>query len=107
MKIDFTKELILLDGKPIQDSIDGPTLTLKEAALKSLDYLDPQSRISAEKKYLRYKLQARLQKEEAPDLKAEEVSAIKEAVGEYPWFPQVHGILCDLLDQKESEEKKA
>ncbi len=100
MKIDFSKKLFTRTGEPVKQAADSEQLSGKDAVIISLDYLDNDSRLTPDQKYKRYRAQLKMETEDA-DWTSEEVVTMKEAVGQYPWFPHLHGILCDLLDQKE------
>jgi len=99
MKIDFTKQLKDLDGKTIVEK-DG-AITLKSICINSLmaNYQDEKN-LSGEEKFKRYELAMKISENgKDVDLKAEDISLIKQLVGK-AFTPLVVGQTYKMLEDK-------
>lgn len=104
MKIDFSQNILGLDGKPFRltDEDGSPFATLKDVAITALSLLTPAERergISATDQARRYALMVRIYDAPAEiDLPAEDISLIKSLVPvAYP-SPRFGGPALKLLD---------
>jgi hypothetical protein len=101
MKLELSIELKARKDVPLKDG-EGNPITLHDAVVRSLENPE-ETTLNGEQKYRRYQLIKKLDRKPESDFSAEEVSLMKEAVGRFPWLPFVHGVICDLLDQKTAE----
>lgn len=100
MKIDFSQTIKTQEGDIIYlDDKKKEPVTLKGVLERSLNFGEAPAAITAEQKYKRYLIFKRLS-QEGVDFSAEEVSMMKQAVGEFPWLPWILGSVWDMLDQK-------
>ncbi len=97
MKIDFSQVLTDLESKPIKT--DEGELTLERVAVSAL--LQPAKDESGDTKYAKYKLIKAIHGATEPvELKAEEVSTIKAAIGSSSFTAIVTGQAWDLIEGK-------
>jgi hypothetical protein len=100
VKIDFTRPILDLSGKPIES--DGQPLTLEMVTVSSL--LQPAKDPNGTDKYRRYTLIRMIHGATEVDLKTDDIVYIKKLIGESPFTPIVTGQAYDMLENK-AEEK--
>lgn len=119
MSVDVTVGLCALDtGEPyltgakyvsingnLHENPDAKPMTLRQALLGALDHSkDP---LPLKKALARHHLAKRIRREDAPDLSAAHITALKKCVAER-YAPLLVGTICDLLepeaDLKDDEE---
>jgi hypothetical protein len=106
MKVDFSQAILDLQGKPIKSKEDEVelTLTLERVAVSAL--LQPSKDETGEDKYKKYGFMKRIHEAKEPvELKSEEVSFIKKAIGDSAFTALVVGQAWDLLEGKQVEAK--
>lgn len=106
MRLDVTRQLTNLDGTPLVQPgtrcptcghvIDPEPVTLRGVATTSL-LAATRDQVPGEEKARRWTLAMRIQQEDAPDLKVEELALIKEMVGKVQ-PPLTVGQVWQLLD---------
>jgi hypothetical protein len=101
MKIDFDTVLKRLDGKPLQvpDGDSTKNANLSFVATEALMAFDPQSKESGENKAKFWALAMRVAKGGEVELTVEEVSMLKQKIGEN-FAPVVVGPAWELLEQR-------
>lgn len=101
MKIDFEQKILQLNGEGIKTET-GESFTLRNACVVSLDAMTEDiKRLSADDKYLRGNLAARIYRTKEPiNLKAEEISVLKDVVGKI-YGPHIVHEAWNLLDPPE------
>jgi hypothetical protein len=99
MKINFAKELMMIDGKTKMPAADGNIATVKGAVIDALlaTYNDEQNLAGAEK-LKRYKLAMRISNDET-EFESEEVTLFKTLTGK-AYGPIVVGQVWDTLEGK-------
>ncbi len=96
MKVDVTQCLTAIDGQPLQD--DGQPILLRTACINALmATLQEDQKQTGEEKLNAWTLAKRLQEEDQPDLKVEEVAKLKERVG-LCYSPAIVGPAYQILD---------
>lgn len=106
MKIDMTTVLLALDGKPIpigpgEDSLNSTLRTIVENAL--LSPLRGDENVTGAKKAEMFILAMRAHTEDQCDMKAEEITMVKERIGRaFP--PLIVGRAYEILDPTEAKE---
>jgi hypothetical protein len=106
MTIDFSQAILDLQGKPIKTQEDEAELilTLERVAVSAL--LQPSKEETGEDKYKKYSFMRRIHGAKEPvELKSEEVSFIKKAIGDSLFTTLVVGQAWDLLEGKQAEAK--
>ena len=99
MRIDFSQVLQDLNGTPIKT--EDASLTLEQVAVSSL--LQPAKDETGDTKYAKYKLIKAIHGATEPvELKAEEVSQVKRAIGESQFTALVTGQAWDLIESAKS-----
>ena len=82
MKLNVTQEVCGLDNEPLKDD-EGVILTLRPVCVNALmASLETDRHQSGEDKLKAWLLAQRLYKEDEPDLKPEELTALKDRVGQ-------------------------
>ena len=100
MKIDVTVPMRNLDGEPVPDS--SLRLIITESLL---GVLRGDEGLDGPRKADLYALAFRIHHDDKPDLKAEEISLIKERIGR-AYAPLIVGMSYKLLDPPADDEKK-
>ena len=102
MNVDVTKNLITFDGQTMKDIVDGEAVdaTLRMAMVNAI--LSPVEKESGMDKVKKYELAKRIHNaKDEVELSAEDISLIKERIGEV--FPAlIVGQVFDLLEGKDS-----
>jgi hypothetical protein len=101
MKIDFEQKILQLSGEEMRTE-KGEAFTLRNACVVSLDAMtEEMKRLSADEKYIRGQLAARIYRTKEPiNLKAEEISILKDVIGKI-YGPHIVHEAWDLLDPTE------
>jgi len=104
MKIDFSKVLKTLDGKPIKTP-ENKNLTLRDAVTNALlSVHEDEKSLSGKDKALRYHLSMRVYGAKSPFLlKSEECTLIKELIGK-AYLPLIVGQAWEIIDPAEKEK---
>ena len=102
MKVTISGPVLDQKGKEIKDPKTSELLTLFDVICTGLLGQTDQ-RIATEEKTRRYKLWKKLEEGKELELSSEEISKIKEAVGEF-YSPLIHGRVTDLFEDKKMEE---
>lgn len=84
MKIDFSQEILSIDGKPTPLNDDHPSSTLRDICVTALDRpRDPNERLEAEEKIKRARLAERIYRAKEPiNLMAEEIALLKRLISD-------------------------
>jgi hypothetical protein len=105
MKVDFSKELIDLDGKTVDSSATDKTpATVRKVVCGALiaSYPD-EANLNPEEKVKRWNLALRVQKELDPiDFKTDEIALMKKLVGK-AYGPMIVGQVWEVLENGISE----
>lgn len=102
--VDFTQVLQDLEGEPIKAD-EGRELTLERVAVSAM--LQPVKDDDGDKKYKKYGLIKKIHGSKEPvNLKAEEVSTIKRAIGESGFTALIVGQAWDLLEGEPKKTEK-
>ena len=104
MKIDFSRKLKTLDGKPIKIP-KGKDLTLKDAVTNALlQAHEDEKNLPGKEKAMRYHLSMRIYGAKEPILlKSEECTLIKDLVGK-AYLPLLVGQIWEIIDPAEKEK---
>lgn len=102
MKFDLSKEVVNYKGEAIKNA-DGKVVILKESILSALLSIDTRKEVPGEEKYNLYKLAAKCDVDELVELKAEEVSKIKDLVGKV-YSPVAVGAIWEMMEKPVTEE---
>ena len=95
MKVNFTKKLRNIDGKPIKDK-DG-TITLSSISINAL-LAQTKEEVEGKEKVEQYDLALKIRDNKDADLTVEEIAKIKELVGKiFP--PLIVGQTFKMLDK--------
>lgn len=100
-KVNLTAEILDLEGEPL--IIPGrentkKTMTIRHACVQALTVADESD--TGIQKFERFQLAQKISKEDAPNLKAEEISTIKAAVGKF-FFPVIVGRVWNALESSD------
>ena len=98
MKVNATQTLSAIDGNPLQDHDNDKPIQLRTVCVNALlATLEEDRSQTGEGKLAAWTLAKRLQDEDEPDLKAEELALLKERVGKC-FSPAVVGPAFQVLD---------
>lgn len=97
MKIDVTRAILDLDGRPV--AIEGePALTLRSAIVNALlTPLKGDEALNGPSKLKNWLLAQRIHGDDSPDMKAEDIALVKERVGR-GYTALVVGRVYEMLD---------
>ena len=104
MKIDFSQEILTLDGEPMKTE-KGETFTLRNAAVICLDAMTEEiKQLSPKDKYHRGHLAERIYRAKEPiKVDVTDVALVKELIGKI-YGPHIVKVAWDLLDADGEEE---
>lgn len=97
MKIDFSKQLVNLNGEPLKEDASNKPVTLGYVIVNALLADNPREPLDGTEKLERYELAKAIYKGERNDLSAEEVVLIKQLVGKL-LSTLVVGQIFEMLD---------
>ena len=101
MKINVIQELKNYDDKVIKDQFDN-TITPRSVFSNVLLQDTPNgAKIDGQEKYKRYKLTAKINCEDSPDFKVEEIAMLKQLVGD-SCSALVVGVIWDVIENVDS-----
>jgi hypothetical protein len=98
MKIDFFKQLLDMDNKPIMETKDKPLL-LDKVCVNALLQEVPNEQTTGEAKLLRFKLAKKIYGVSEVEVTAEEIVLIKDRVGKQ-YLPLIVGQVYEILEGK-------
>lgn len=96
MKIDFSQNIIALDGKPFEKEV-GVLATLGDMCVSALLTELRDVPTKPEDKLNRWELAKRIYKQGEVELKIEDIALIKKSVGSV-YMPALMGAIYDLLE---------
>lgn len=97
MKIDFSKQLVNLNGDVVKDEATDKPISLSKVCVEALLANDQREVIDGTEKLKRYELAKAIHEGKKDSLSAEEVVLLKELVGKY-YTTMIVGQVIPMLD---------